>query len=64
MYKRTTDLTEQQKTFLVVYCNSGSITKASRTVGIHRNTGSRWLKMPKMKRSVTEYLAVSELKSA
>ncbi len=64
MYKRTTELTEKQEAFLVVYCDSGSITKASRTVGIHRNTGSRWLKMPKMRQAITDHLAMSELKSA
>ncbi|MGB3692023.1 MAG: hypothetical protein WA865_03020 [Spirulinaceae cyanobacterium] len=64
MYKRTTGLTEKQKAFLVIYCDSGSITKASQTVGIHRNTGSRWLKMPKMRRAVADYLAIRELKSA
>ena len=64
MYKRTAELTEKQEAFLVIYCGSGSITKASKKVGIHRNTGSRWLKMPKMRKAINEHLAISELKSA
>lgn len=64
MYKKTAQLTEKQQAFLVVYCDSGSITKASQTIGVHRNTGSRWLKMPKMRRAVANYLAVRDLQSA